>query len=69
MGFLEEARWRSRALDVEPITPAVGAIVNGLDLRALDTEAVEAVRGAVLEHGAIFFSAARNSRATRRWSS
>ena len=43
-------------LDVQPVTPAVGAIIGGLDLRApLDDNLVRAVRAAVLEHGVVFF--------------
>jgi alpha-ketoglutarate-dependent taurine dioxygenase len=42
--------------DIEPMTPAVGAIVSGLDLREpLEPETVLAVRDAVLEHGVVFF--------------
>jgi len=43
-------------LDVQPVTPAVGAIIGGLDLRApFDDNLVRAVRAAVLEHGVVFF--------------
>jgi len=43
-------------LGVRPITPAVGAVIGGVDLRApLDDEAVRAIRAAVLEHGVVFF--------------
>ncbi len=43
-------------LDVQPVTPAVGAIIGGLDLRApLDDHLVRAIRAAVLEHGVVFF--------------
>jgi taurine dioxygenase len=46
----------SIALDVQPITPAVGAVVRGFDIgRALDPATVQAIRGAVLEHGVLFF--------------
>jgi alpha-ketoglutarate-dependent taurine dioxygenase len=42
--------------DIRPMTPAVGAIVTGLDLREpLEPETVLAVRAAVLEHGVVFF--------------
>ena len=46
----------STVLDVQPVTPSVGAVVNGLDLRAaLDDDTVRAIRDAVLEHGVVFF--------------
>jgi len=46
----------STVLDVQPVTPAVGAIIGGLDLRAaLDEDTVRAIRAAVLEHGVVFF--------------
>lgn len=44
------------ALAIESISPAVGAIVGGVDLTApLATETVQAIRAALLEHGALFF--------------
>ena len=46
----------STTLDVRPVTPAVGAVIGGLDLRAaLEPATVQAIRGAVLEHGVAFF--------------
>ena len=43
-------------LDVQPVTPAVGAVISGVDLgRALDADTVLAIRHAVLEHGVVFF--------------
>jgi alpha-ketoglutarate-dependent taurine dioxygenase len=46
----------STVLDVRAVTPAVGAIIGGLDLRApLDDDTVRAIRAAVLEHGVVFF--------------
>jgi taurine dioxygenase len=46
----------STVLDVQPVTPAVGAIVSGLDLRASpDDDTVRAIRNATLEHGVVFF--------------
>lgn len=44
------------ALDVEPVTTNVGAIIRGLDLREpADAATVEAVHQAVLAHGVVFF--------------
>jgi alpha-ketoglutarate-dependent taurine dioxygenase len=41
---------------IEPVTPQVGAVVSGVDLREeLDGETVAAIRAAVLEHGVLFF--------------
>jgi len=46
----------SIVLDVQPVTPAVGAIVSGVDLGTpLEAETVQAIRRAVLEHGVVFF--------------
>ena len=43
-------------LDVETITPAIGAIIHGVDLRnRLDPGTVAAIRRAVLDHVAVFF--------------
>jgi alpha-ketoglutarate-dependent taurine dioxygenase len=43
-------------LAIEPITPVVGAVVKGVDLRApVDPETVSAIRQAVLDHGVVFF--------------
>jgi taurine dioxygenase len=43
------------ALAVEEITPAVGAVASGVDLRAVDEATIAAIRAAVLRHGALFF--------------
>ena len=46
----------STVLDVQPVTPAVGAVIGGLDLcTSLDDNMVRAIRDAVLEHGVVFF--------------
>jgi alpha-ketoglutarate-dependent taurine dioxygenase len=42
-------------LKVEPVTPAVGAVMEGVDLRRPDSEAVAAIRQAMLGHGVVFF--------------
>ncbi len=42
-------------LKVEPVTPAVGAVIEGIDLRTPEPEAVAAIRQAMLEHGVVFF--------------
>jgi taurine dioxygenase len=43
-------------LAVEPITPNVGAVVAGVDLReSLDAETVASLRQALLRHGVLFF--------------
>jgi alpha-ketoglutarate-dependent taurine dioxygenase len=44
------------ALDVQPVTPAVGAVIGGVDLREpLESETAQAIRQALLEHGVVFF--------------
>src|SRR5213592_4198960 len=46
----------STVLDVHAVTPALGAVITGVDLRApLDDNTVRAIRDAVLEHGVVFF--------------
>jgi taurine dioxygenase len=43
-------------LEIRPITPVVGAVIEGVDLAApLDTETTAQVRRAVLDHGVVFF--------------
>lgn len=44
------------ALDVRPVTPVVGAVIDGVDLRdPLEPGAVRAIRQTLLEHGVVFF--------------
>jgi alpha-ketoglutarate-dependent taurine dioxygenase len=46
----------SMMLELKPITPAVGAILGGVDLRApLEPVVVQEIRQSVLDHGVIFF--------------
>jgi alpha-ketoglutarate-dependent taurine dioxygenase len=43
-------------LHLEPMTPVVGAVVAGIDLRVpLEADTVQAIRRGVLEHGVVFF--------------
>jgi taurine dioxygenase len=43
-------------LDVQPVTPVVGAVIGGVDLRApLDADTARAIRQALLDHGVLFF--------------
>ena len=50
-------------LSLTPLTKSVGAIVEGIDLRAsLGADAVRAIRAAVLERGVLFFRGQRISR-------
>lgn len=43
-------------IDVQPITPAVGAVVDGVDLREpLDNDTVSALREAWFDRGVLFF--------------
>jgi len=45
-----------RKIGIDPITPAVGAVISGVDLREpLDKQTVADIRAAVLRHGACFF--------------
>ena len=44
------------ALDIKPMTPAIGAEIQGIDLGAPDVgDAIPAIRAALLKHGVIFF--------------
>ena len=44
------------SVEIRSITPVVGAVIGGVDLsRPLDLETIAAIRGAVLEHGVVFF--------------
>ena len=48
------------ALEIEPLTPALGAIVTGVDLaRELDSATVEVVRAGLLAHKVLFFRGQR----------
>ena len=43
-------------LDLEPMTPVVGAIAGDIDLRVpLEADNVRTIRAGVLEHGVVFF--------------
>lgn len=43
-------------LDIQPLTPAIGAEIHGVDLASPDiADAVPAIRAALLDHGVIFF--------------
>jgi alpha-ketoglutarate-dependent taurine dioxygenase len=54
---------RSKALEIQPITPVVGAVASGVDITApLDPETVRDIRQAVLDHGAVFFRGQAMSR-------
>ena len=44
------------ALEVRPVTPVVGAVIGGVDLRVpLEGDTVRAIRQALLDHGVVFF--------------
>lgn len=44
------------ALDIRPMTPAIGAEIHGIDLGASNIgESIPAIRAALLKHGVIFF--------------
>jgi alpha-ketoglutarate-dependent taurine dioxygenase len=54
----------TEAMEVRPLTPALGAVINGVDLaQPLAAEHAERIRGAVLEHGVVFFRGQDLSRA------
>ena len=45
----------STRLDVEPLAGAIGAVIAGVDLAAVDDATVDAVRAIWLEHLVVFF--------------
>src|SRR4051794_25267798 len=55
------------AVEVQPVTPVVGAVITGVDLRtSLDDETTRAIRQALLDHGVIFFHDQDLTRGQRR---
>ena len=47
---------RNRSIDVHPISPNIGALVQGVDLgQSLDDQIIGDIRGALLDHQVIFF--------------
>ena len=44
-----------KLVDIERLTPAIGAEIRGMDLRSPSGEDVRMMRDALLEHGVIFF--------------
>lgn len=45
----------SRSISVERVSGAGGAVIHGVDLRALDDEAVAVIADAVVDHHVVFF--------------
>lgn len=53
---MSEARNLATALEVEPLTPAIGAEIHGIDLAAdLSEPVIAGIRAALLKHKVIFF--------------
>jgi taurine dioxygenase len=47
---------KAATLEINPMTPAVGAVARGVTLRELnDADTISAIRAAVLKHGVVFF--------------
>ncbi len=44
-----------RVVEVEPLTPTIGAVVRGVDLAQADDAMIAAVRAALLAHKVVFF--------------
>lgn len=42
-------------IDVSPLTPSIGAVIGGVDLRDITTQKIAQIRAALLEHKVIFF--------------
>jgi taurine dioxygenase len=54
--IFDRAQIDTGALDIRPMTPAIGAEIHGIDLGAPDIAAhVPEIRAALLKHGVIFF--------------
>ena len=52
----DRAELDTGALNIKPMTPAIGAEILDIDLGAADiAESVPAIRAALLKHGVIFF--------------
>lgn len=52
----DRAKLDTGALDIKPLTPAIGAEIRDIDLAAVDTPArIPEIRAALLKHGVIFF--------------
>jgi len=52
----ERTRLQTGALDLRPLTPAIGAEIHGIDLGAPNiVERISEIRAALLTHGVIFF--------------
>ena len=52
----DKAALDTGALAIKPMTPAIGAEIQGIDLRAPDiADSVPAIRAALLKHGVLFF--------------
>lgn len=52
----DRAKLDTGALDIKPLTPAIGAEIHGIDLAAPDTASrIPEIRAALLRHGVIFF--------------
>jgi len=52
----DRAKLDTGALDIQPLTPAIGAEIHGIDLAAADTPSrIPEIRAALLKHGVIFF--------------
>ena len=45
----------SDSISITPLTPAIGAEIGNVDLRAVSDYQIEAIRAALLEHQVIFF--------------
>ena len=45
----------SSGMRIEPLTPAIGAELTGIDLGQVTPDLVEEIRGALLEHKVVFF--------------
>ena len=52
----DRAKLDTGALDIKPLTPAIGAEIHGIDLGAADTPSrIPEIRAALLKYGVIFF--------------
>lgn len=43
------------SLQIQPINPNIGAVLDGVDLNQLDEQAIQAIHAALLKHQVIFF--------------
>ncbi len=55
------------ALSIRKVTPAIGAVVEGVDLADVDADAAGAIRQALFDHGVLFFPGQQRASVDQLW--